>query len=165
MTSRAFKMLAPMLLALAGNPAASAQTGQPDSEVSLEEDLRAVIILAGYPCKRVGGVTRTDPSDYHVSCVPDRRYRIRVSEEEKLLVESLTEPSTATASGDQSHEDFMKRKFFSILNLAGQPCASVVAYEYRGPRENLVTCDDQTIYRIHVTPEGRLAVDPQKVDK
>jgi hypothetical protein len=59
----------------------------------------------------------------------------------------------------------MKKKLFSIVNLAGHRCASVLAYERRGPRDSLVTCDDQTIYRIYVTPEGRVAVEKHTPDK
>ena len=162
---RSFRLLAIALLVLAGYPEAWAQTGQPGGGVSLEEDLRAVIVLAGYPCSRVGEVVRTDTTDYRVTCVPDGPYRVRVSEEEKVVVESVSEQRKAAAPGDESHEELMKRSLFSIVNLAGHPCASVLAYEYRGPRENVVTCDDQTIYRIYVTPEGRVAVDPQTVDK
>lgn len=32
-------------------------------------------------------------------------------------------------------------------------------------RESIVTCDDQSIYRIHVTPEGRVGVDRHPIDK
>lgn len=165
MTSGPRRILTALVVAVSVNSLVYAQTGQPGGEVTLEEDLRAVIILAGYPCHRISRVSRTETSDYLVSCVPDEQYRVQVSEEEKVIVESLSDPSRMAPPGDESHEAFMKRKLFSILNLAGHRCASVLAYEHRGPRDSLVTCEDQTIYRIHVTPEGRVAVDERTLDK
>lgn len=160
-----WKPLTPLLLFVAFSSAVCAQTQQPIGETALEDDLRAVIIQAGYPCAQVSKVTQPRSNNYHVSCVPDRQYRVQISEEERVLVESLSDPSRPAAPGDESHDDFMKRKLFSIVNLAGHRCPSVVNYERRGPRDSLVTCEDQTIYRIHVTPEGRIAVDEQKLDK
>lgn len=160
-----WKPLTSTLIALAFGSTVCAQTDQPSGEVALEDDLRAVIILAGYPCARVSKVTQPSSNDYHVSCVPDRQYRVQISEEERVLVESLSDPSLPASPGDESHDAFMKRKLFSIVNLAGHRCPSVVTYERRGPRDSLVTCEDQTMYRIHVTPEGRIAVDRQTLDK
>lgn len=165
MTIGSWGILTIFLLVFAGSRAVCAQADEPGSNVTLEEDLRAVIILAGYPCERVGKVSRTRSTEYHVSCPPDRQYRVQISEEERVLVENLSDPSRSTTPDDESHEAFMKRKLFSVINLAGHRCNSVLAYEYRGPRDNLVTCEDQTIYRIHVTPEGHIAVDEQTLDK
>ena len=165
MTYDPSRLVGAFLIGFAAVCAAFSQSSIAADEASLEEDLRAVIILAGYPCSKVGKITQTRTDDYQVSCIPDRQYRVRISEEEKVLVESLSDPSQKIATDDESHQDFMKRKLFSIVNLAGHHCASVLAYERRGPRDSLVTCDDQTIYRIYVTPEGRVNVDKQTLDK
>lgn len=149
------------LLILMSMPLVVAQTIDED----LASDLRTVIVLAGYPCKKVVKHSQPNPSEYHVSCVADRNYRVRVSEDEQVLIESLSDPSATAKPSEVDHESFMKKKLFSIVNLAGHECEDVLAYERRGARESLVTCKDQTVYRIHVTPEGRLAVDKQPIDK
>jgi len=59
----------------------------------------------------------------------------------------------------------MKRHLFAIVNLAGHSCDAVLDYERHGPRESLVTCQDYSVYRIHVTPEGRVTVDKHPIEK
>ena len=63
------------------------------------------------------------------------------------------------------HEQFVRKQLFSIVNLAGHECAGVLSYERLGPRDNIVICEGQTMYRIRVTPEGRVAVEKQPIDK
>lgn len=127
--------------------------------------MRIVIILAGYACRSVMKITQPNSTDYHVSCDADRRYRVHISEERGLQVADRSDPS-ATGSADQmEHEDVMKRHLFSIVNFAGHQCTGVLSYERRDANDNIVTCEDRSIYRIHVTPEGRVAVDKQSVDK
>lgn len=137
---------------------------QTDDE-ALANDLRTVIILAGYPCAAVVEHSHPNPSEYQVSCTADKHYRVSVSEEKQVLVESLSDPSLTASRSRTDHESFMKRRLFSIVNLAGHECDDVLAYERRGARDSLVTCQDQTVYRIHVSPEGRLAVERQLIDK
>jgi hypothetical protein len=142
-----------------------AQTNDLRSNVELASDLRIVIILAGYACRSVMKITQPNSTDYHVSCDADRHYRVRISEERGLQVANRSDPS-ATGSADQmEHEDVMKRHLFSIVNLAGHQCTGVLSYERRAANDNIVTCEDRSIYRIHVTPAGRVAVDKQSVDK
>jgi hypothetical protein len=37
-----------------------------------------------------------------------------------------------------------------------------LSYDRRGPKDNVVTCEDQTVYRINITPEGRVGVEKQQ---
>ena len=143
----------------------STPTFAEESNIDLSEDLRTVIILAGYQCAQVTGHTQSKPSDYEVSCDMDRLYRVRVSEEKELIVEDRSGLSGAATADDTEHERFMKRQLSSIVNLAGHSCAGVLSFERHGPRDNIVTCLDLSVFRIHVTPEGRVKVDKQTVEK
>ena len=158
--TRVWPMLVMLALASAVRPTIAA-----DTNVELADDLRTVIILAGYQCVRVMKYTQNEPSDYQVSCDMDRFYRVHVSEEKELVVEDQSAPSRKTPADGTEHERFMKRQLSSIVNLAGHSCAGVLAYERRGPKDNIVTCLDLSVFRIHVTPEGRVEVDKQAVEK
>ena len=140
-------------------------TNAAESNVELSEDLRTVIILAGYQCVRVTGYTQSKQSDYEVSCDMDRLYRVRVSEEKELIVEDRSGLSGAVSADDSDHEKFMKRQLSAIVNLAGHSCAGVLSFERHGPRDNIVTCLDLSVFRIHVTPEGRVKVEQQTMEK
>lgn len=153
------------LLILLSMPVAVAQTSRGGNDEALASDLRNVVILAGYPCTAVVEHWHPNPSDYHVSCAADRHYKVRVSKEKEVLVESLSDPLASTVPSEIDHESFIKKKLFSIINLAGRKCNEVLSYERRGPRDNLLICKDFTAYRIHVTPEGRLAVDEHPTAK
>jgi hypothetical protein len=153
------------LLILASIPLAVAQTSNGGNDQALASDLRNVVILAGYPCTDVVEHSHPSPTEYHVSCTVDRHYRVRVSEAQEVLVESLSDPLAGAAPSEADHESFIKKKLFSIVNLAGRKCDEVLSYERRGPRDHLVICEDLTVYRVHVTPEGRLAVDEHPTDK
>ncbi len=154
--------VAPMLL---GISVAVGQTSTHQSDEELAEDLRTVIILAGYQCKEVAEISTPTPTDYVVSCSAGRLYRVRISDERKVVVDSQSgQPATASAT-DTDHERSMNRHLFAIVNLSGHDCASVLSYERHGPSDSFVTCEDQTVYRIHVTPEGRVAVDKSPIDK
>lgn len=134
-------------------------------EVDLVEDLRTVIILAGYQCKRISAHSQSGPFDHHVTCDVGSRYRVRISEEEQLLVESESSPATDSLPGGTAHDEFMKRQLFAIVNLAGHDCKHVLGYESAGPMGHTVICEDQTVFRIHVTPAGRVAVERQRIEK
>ncbi len=142
-----------------------AQTTHPGTDVELAADLRTVIILSGYPCKSILEFSQLTPSDFHVSCGADTRYRVRISEEKAVIVDSLSDPSTTESRDKIDHAQFVREQLFSIVNLAGHECAGVLSYERLGPRDNIVICEGQTMYQIRVTPEGRVAVEKQRVDK
>lgn len=131
----------------------------------LASDLRTVIILAGYACRSVTKITQPTRTDYHVSCDADRQYGVHISEERGVQVSNHSDPSAAEPADEMDHEDVMKRHLFSIVNLAGHQCTGVLSYERRDAGDSIVTCEDHSTYRIHVTPEGRVAVDKQSVDK
>ena len=154
-----------LLLMLQGASAVIARTSSPGSDVELASDLRTVIILSGYPCKSILEFSQPTPSEYRASCDADMRYRIRVSEEKRVLVDSLSDPSATESRGKVDHEQFVRKQLFSIVNLSGHECAGVLSYERLGPRDKIVICEGQTMYRIRVTPEGRVAVEKQPIDK
>ena len=148
------------LLLLAG-PAATAQS----DERELERDLRSVIVLAGYPCRAIESYTHPSPNDYHVWCDADRQYGVHVSEEKEVIVESRTAAADAAPGEPTTHEAIMQRHLFAIVNLAGHECERVLDFARLGPRESIVRCEDDSAYRIRVTPEGRVSVDPHIDDK
>lgn len=143
----------------------SGQVNEPHSDVEVSDDLRTVIILAGYQCKEVTQFLQTGKSEYHVSCKIDNEYLVRVSEEKGVTVQIHSGPPKFTSQRDTEHDAFMKRQLSAVVNLAGHDCAGVLSYERHGPKDNIVTCQDQTVFRIHVTPEGRVAVEKQPVEK
>ena len=142
-----------------------AQTNNPGTDVELANDLRTVIILSGFPCKSIPEISQPTRSEYHVSCDADSHYRVRISEGKAVVVESLSEPSVTEFRDKVGHEQFVRKQLFSIVNLAGHECAGVLSYERLGPRDNIVICEGQSMYRIHVTPEGRVTFKKQPVDK
>ncbi len=85
-------LLSFLLLMLPGVSAVVAQTTHPGTDVELAADLRTVIILSGYPCKSILEFSQPTPSEYHVSCGADTRYRVRISEEKAVIVDSLSDP-------------------------------------------------------------------------
>jgi len=154
-----------LLLMLPGVSAVATQTTYPGTDLELATDLRTVIILSGYPCKSILGFSQPTPSEYHVSCDTDTRYRVRISEQKAVRVDSLSDPSTTKPRDKIDHEKFVRKQLFSIVNLAGHECAGVLSYERSGPRGNLVICEGQVVYRIHVTPEGQIAVEKRPIEK
>ncbi len=151
--------IAGYLLLMAG--VSPAQAMGPNSEVDLNSDLRTVIILAAYPCKSIVGISQKAPLSYLVSCSADRQYFIHVTEQEVLHVGEMDKPDGTGLPDDLDHVDFMKRQLFSIINLAGHDCDSILSYETAENNGHIVTCFGQLIYRIHVTPVGQVAVDKQ----
>jgi len=162
-TSTRWNLLSLLLLVLASD--ASSQTAHHLTSEELRSDLRSVIVLAGYPCNSVVTFTNPIPSDYHVSCDADRLYRVHVSEEKEIVVENRSDPEGTVSESDADHDAFMRRQLFAIVNLAGHECGRVVHHEVRGTRDSIVTCEDQTAYRVHVTPEGRVEVDRHLIAK
>ena len=154
-----------LLLNLLGAPMVTAQINSTESDIKLIDDLRMAIILAGYPCKLVTEFTQPNSSDYQVSCDAEKHYRIQVSEEKDILVNSRSGPSATEPQDETNHDVLMKRQLVSIVNLAGHDCSLVESYTKGAPKDHIVTCRNKTMYRIHVTPEGRVAVDKQPLDQ
>jgi hypothetical protein len=147
-------------------PSTSIVTAQPEfpqSDIDPESDLRTVIILAGYPCKSVVEYSQPIDSAYHVSCDADRHYHIHVSEEEGVKVHRRSDPAAPGSQDELSHDELMKKHLLSVVNLAGHDCAGVSSYERHESNGHIVTCEDQTVYRISVTPEGRVVVDEHPI--
>jgi len=141
------------------------QSSAEDVDVALTDDLRTVIVLAGYPCNTVTSYSKPDQNDYRVSCDMDRLYLVSISEEKELVViDQSSTPQDVSRTGTE-HEEFMKRQLSAIVNLSGHECVRVLSFEQRGPKDSVVTCHDLSVFRIHVTPEGRVAVDKQSVEK
>jgi hypothetical protein len=143
----------------------TAQPEFPHSDIDPASDLRTVIILAGYPCKSVVEYSQPIDSTYHVSCDANRHYRVHVSEEEVVTVHKRSDPAAPASQDELSHDELMKKHLLSVVNLAGHDCAAVSSYERHESNGHTVTCEDQSVYRIHVTPEGRVAVDKHPINK
>lgn len=156
------RLIAAVIICLSATTGRSAWS-ETDAEVA--NDLRTVIILAGYRCMEVVEFSQPVPSEYHVSCDADRLYRVRVREDNKVTVESRSHPSPRTSTADRFHEEFVEKQLFAIVNLSGHDCAGVSSYRRGERHENFVTCEDDKTYRIHVTPEGRIAVDKLLIEK
>jgi hypothetical protein len=135
-----------------------AQPEPSQSDVDPASDLRTVIILAGYPCNSVVEYSQATDSAYHVSCGTSRLYRVYVSEEEDVIVRRRSDPVASVSQDEMSHDQVMQQHLLSVVNLAGHDCAGLSSYERYGSNGDLVTCEDRTVYRIQVTPEGRVAV-------
>ena len=141
------------------------QAGATDTDIALTDDLGTVIVLAGYPCRTVTGYSRSNQSEYRVSCDLDRHYLVSISEEKGLVViDRSIAPQDDSQKGTE-HDEFMKRQLSAIVNLTGHECVRVLSFGQRGPQDHIVTCHDLSVFRIHVTPEGRVAVDKQSVEK
>ena len=62
---------------------------EPGGNVSVEEDLLAVLTLRGKACEAVAATRRLAEADYEVDCSDGPRYRIRVDAEQRVVVEEL----------------------------------------------------------------------------
>ena len=74
-------LIAALLLA----PAASAGEGK--EPVAVPKDLFAVITLRGKPCGQVKSYEKRGENDYLVTCASGHRYRVHVTEEQRVVVE------------------------------------------------------------------------------
>jgi hypothetical protein len=74
-------LIAALLLA----PAAIAEEGK--DNVSVPRDLFAVITLRGKPCGRVKSYEKRAENDYLVICESGHRYRVHVTEDQRVVVE------------------------------------------------------------------------------
>jgi len=66
-------------------PAAAQEPPRPDETV--RRDLFAVITLEGLPCGEVVRAERLGENDYLAICESGDRYRVRISEDERVVVE------------------------------------------------------------------------------
>lgn len=82
-------------LALALGPPPAARAAEPPSApraqerraVPVPKDLFAVITLRGKPCGAVKSYERRGDADYLVECTDGHRYRVYVTDEERVVVE------------------------------------------------------------------------------
>jgi hypothetical protein len=59
------------------------------SNVTVAQDLIAVIALQGQPCGTVVSATEQGEDDYLATCENGHRYRIFVNEDDRVIVERL----------------------------------------------------------------------------
>jgi hypothetical protein len=60
---------------------------EPGGDVSIEQDLLAVLTLRGMPCEAVASYEQLGESDYLVVCTDGPRYRIFIAEGDRVEVE------------------------------------------------------------------------------
>jgi len=53
------------------------------------KDLKATIVLHGYPCNEIADATRNADSDYTATCKDGNRYRIFVNAQGRVVVQKL----------------------------------------------------------------------------
>jgi hypothetical protein len=61
-----------------------------------------------------------------------------------------------------SHQEIIMADFEEILELNQHACAGIVAFEKISDLEYLLTCKNGEYYRINVSHEGRVNVNPHK---
>jgi hypothetical protein len=49
----------------------------------------------------------------------------------------------------------------AVIALQGQPCGTVVSFEERGENDFVARCADGNVYRVFVSPQGRVVVERQ----
>jgi hypothetical protein len=59
------------------------------SDVTVAQDLTAVIALQGQPCGQVASVIKQAEDDYLASCQDGNRYRVFVNADGRVVVEKL----------------------------------------------------------------------------
>jgi len=74
-------LIAALLLA----PGAGAEEG--NGTVAVPRDLFAVITLRGKPCGEVKSYEKRAENDYLVTCESGHRYRVHVTEDQRVVVE------------------------------------------------------------------------------
>jgi len=150
-------------LNMTGVSVVGAQPVRPQSDIDPASDLRTVINLEGYSCNAVIAFSQPIDSAYQVSCGADGHYRVHVNEEEDVIVQRGADSVAPVSQREMSHDELMKKHLLSVVNLAGHDCAALSSYERDESNSHLVTCEDQTVYRMHVTPEGRVNVDKNPI--
>ena len=81
---KAFVVVAAMIMADSLTSLAAQEGG---SNVTLAQDLTAVIALQGKPCGRVVNATQQGENDYLATCQDGNRYRIFTNKDGRVIVE------------------------------------------------------------------------------
>jgi hypothetical protein len=81
---QALVLVAAAVMANSLTPLAAQQAG---SDVSVAQDLTAVIALQGKPCGRVVNASQQGENDYLATCQDGNRYRIFTNEAGRVIVE------------------------------------------------------------------------------
>jgi hypothetical protein len=87
--SKAIRTLARLgttMTVLAGLPVAAQET---PGDVSVAQDLTAVIALQGLPCGKVVSASKRGDDDYEAACQDGNRYRVYVNADGRVMVEKL----------------------------------------------------------------------------
>jgi len=58
-------------------------------KASVGNDLKATIVLQGFPCDQISQTKRNGDSDYNVSCKDGNRYHVFVNSQGRVVVEKL----------------------------------------------------------------------------
>jgi hypothetical protein len=75
-----------VMTVLAGTTLAAEQT---PSDVSVAQDLTAVIALQGLPCGKVVSARQQGQDDYVAACQDGNRYRVYVNTDGRVVVDKL----------------------------------------------------------------------------
>ena len=86
--SRTPARIATWMAAVCATALAPATALEPGGDVSVSEDLSAVLALRGKPCDAIASHRRRAEADYQVTCTSGERYRIYV-DGERLEIEEL----------------------------------------------------------------------------
>ena len=79
--------LAMVAAAMMSYPGTSRAAEDAASDVTVMQDLTAVIALQGLPCGRVVSATQGGEDDYTASCEDGNRYRVFVNADGRVVVE------------------------------------------------------------------------------
>lgn len=87
--SRIEKSLVLVAATLMSHPGTALAAEEAASDVTVAQDLTAVIALQGKPCGQVVSVTQQGEDDYLVSCQDGNRYRVLVNADGRVVVAKL----------------------------------------------------------------------------
>ena len=59
-------------------------------------------------------------------------------------------------------EEALKKDLTSVIALQGLPCGEVVAVTVQAENDYAVSCKDAHRYRVYLSAEGRVVVEPPK---
>ena len=76
-----------------------------------------------------------------------------------------SDEQAAEASADGEHAEIVKRDLFAIISLQGSPCQQVVSYDIQQKLDYIATCETGDRYRIHVSSEGKVHVNPHEYEE
>jgi hypothetical protein len=68
------------------------------------------------------------------------------------------------ATEPPSHDEIMREDLGKIISVRESNCGSVLGYTVDDRMDFRVECESGEVYRIHVSPEGRVNVDPHESD-